>query len=244
MRLQNPNTSLLFTFLPSFIIEFKVVGGDGLFRALFPQLMREIIVGIVVVFVCGTAYADPLVRVYAIRGFAGVVFSRGMNKLCDELGGLPQVACTVEDFYSESEIERKASIDADAGQKVILVGHSWGANAALQIAATIPASVPLVVTIDPNWFPEPPPVPNNVEVVLNYYQDFDMLGRAVLIAGPEYRGKLIQIIRHEAHVMIDDDPEIHADVISQIKDILARLGTRAAHTPNMPARRPRRSKIH
>ena len=37
--------------------------------------------------------------------------------------------------------------------------------------------MPLIVAIDPNWFPEPPPVPDNAGVVLNFYQDYDLLGQ-------------------------------------------------------------------
>ncbi|HMK69468.1 MAG TPA: alpha/beta hydrolase [Xanthobacteraceae bacterium] len=201
---------------------------------LFRTLVQTVVFALALTLLGGAACADPLVRVYAIRGFVGIVFSRGMNQLCDELNKLPQVMCEVEDFHSEAEIEHEASIAFGQAQKVVLVGHSWGAHAALKIAATIPGSVPLVVTIDPNWFPEPPIVPNNVEVVLNYYQDFDMLGRAALTTAPGYAGSLVQILRNEPHVMIDASPAIHAEIMNRIKDIVAKLEPR----PNKPARAP------
>lgn len=211
-------------------------GSRDLFRGLRRQpLVRKLVLAVILVAVtCGTGCADPLVRVYAVRGFAGVVFSRGMNKLCEELEALPQVACTVEEFYSESEIKRKASIAVAAGQKVVFVGHSWGANVVLQIAAAMPGNVPLVVTIDPNWFPAPPTVPNNAEIVLNYYQDFDMLGRAALTAAPGYRGKLLQFVRREPHVLIDASPDIHAEVFTRIQNIVAGL-TPVPTVPSNPS---------
>ena len=217
-----------------------------LFRGLRRQpLVRKLVFAVILAAVSsGTACADPLVRVYAIRGFAGVAFSRGMNKLCEELKALPQVACTVEDFYSKSEIEHQASIAVAAGQKVVFVGHSWGAHAALQIAAAMPGNVPLVVSIDPNWFPAPPTVPNNAEVVLNYYQDFDMLGRAALTAAPRYRGKLLQFVRREPHVLIDASPVIHAEVFTRIQNIVAGLAPQPTGPLNPSAHLPSRPKLH
>jgi len=192
---------------------------------------RKLLVVAILTLTCGTAWADPLLRVFAIRGFAGVVFSQGLNQFCHELARIPQVACTVEDFNDASDIEGKASAAMAAGQRLILVGHSLGAHAALRIAAAIKGSIPLIVTIDPNWFPTPPAVPENAEIVLNYYQDFDMLGRAILQPSPAFRGKLYQIRRSEAHVGIERSPQIHAEIIAQIRNVLASM--------NSPSPRPR-----
>ena len=70
---------------------------------------RKLLVVAILTLTCGTAWADPLLRVFAIRGFAGVVFSQGLNQFCHELARIPQVACTVEDFNDASDIEGKAS---------------------------------------------------------------------------------------------------------------------------------------
>jgi pimeloyl-ACP methyl ester carboxylesterase len=192
---------------------------------------RKLLVVAILILTCGTAWADPLLRVFAIRGFAGVVFSRGLNQFCEELARIPQVACTVEDFNDASDIEGKASAAMAAGQRLILVGHSLGAHAALRIAAAMKGSIPLIVTIDPNWFPTPPAVPENAEIVLNYYQDFDMLGRATLQPSPAFRGKLYQFRRSEAHVGIERSPQIHAEIIAEIRNVLVSM--------NSPPPRPR-----
>lgn len=170
------------------------------------------------------AWAEPLLHVYAIRGFAGVVFSRGMNTLCEELANMPEVACTVENYYNAPSIEEQASQSMAAGQVLILVGHSLGAHAALKVAGAMQGSIPLIVTIDPNWF-APPAIPPNVEVVLNYYQNFDVLGRATLQAPPGFRGELQQFPRKEPHIMIDGSADIHAEIIRRIKAILANLNS-------------------
>ena len=144
-----------------------------------------------------------------------------MNQLCDELAKFPQVVCTVEDHHKAAEVEIRVAASVAAGQRLVLVGHSWGAHAALRIANAVKANIPLMVTVDPNWFPTPPTVPQNVEIVLNYYQDFDVLGRAVLQPSPNFRGKLYQFRLNEPHVLIDRSEQIHAEVIARIGAILA-----------------------
>jgi pimeloyl-ACP methyl ester carboxylesterase len=183
------------------------------------------------------AAADPVVRLYSNRGFAGVAFSRGMNNQCEEVARMPQVICTVEEHYRAADIEPQAVQAIASGQKLVLVGHSWGAHAALNIAAAIKGSVSLLVTIDPNWFPTPPRVPANVEIALNYYQDVDVLGRAVLQPSPAFRGQFQQFRRGESHVMIDRSPEIHAEILARIRSLLASQTTQQRRIPDTNRRK-------
>lgn len=183
------------------------------------RLARTFVLAFCLAAICSAVQADPLVRVFAIRGFAGVAFSRGMNTLCDELASMPDVRCTVGDFYEQSDIKTKAADAMSAGQQLVFVGHSLGAHTALLVAGEMNGSVPLVVTIDPNWF-SPPAVPENIKVVLNYYQNFDVLGRAVLTAPPGYKGELDQILIDRPHVLIDKTPQIHTEIITRIEKIL------------------------
>jgi len=98
------------------------------------------------------AEAASPVRVFAIRGVGGVFFSRGMNALCDELAELISVTCTVEDFTEITSIESQARAADAAGAQVVLVGHSMGADAAIEIANEIAGPVALVAAIDPSRF--------------------------------------------------------------------------------------------
>jgi pimeloyl-ACP methyl ester carboxylesterase len=204
------------------------------------KFAHKLAVAAILLLTCGEVAAQPLLRVYAIRGFAGVVFSRGMNQLCDELASIPRIACTVNDFFEEAKIEGDASAAMAAGQRLIIVGHSLGAHAALRIAAAMKGAIPLVVTIDPNWFPTPPAVPQNALVVLNYYQDFDVLGRATLQTPPAFRGQLHQFRRSEAHVLIDRSPDIHAEIVARIRNILASMPSRGHAVPPSDFDRRRR----
>jgi pimeloyl-ACP methyl ester carboxylesterase len=187
---------------------------------------------------CSAAWAETSVRVFAIRGFIGVVFSRGMNTLCDELAKIEGVDCTVEDFYDLSAITSKAAAVMAAGQHLVLVGHSAGGNAALNIAAAMTEKVPLIVTVDPSllWTTL---VPETADIVINYYQNVDVLGRATLQASPGFRGELQNILRYEPHVLIDAAPEIHAEIITRIKNMVSARATSSLPVP-MPPVRPRR----
>ena len=122
------------------------------------------------------AEAASPVRVFAIRGVGGVLFSRGMNALCDELAELVSVTCTVEDFTEVTNIESQARVADAAGAQAVLVGHSMGADAAIEIANEIAGPVALVAAIDPSRFAALP-VPVNVAVVLNYYERMGIYGR-------------------------------------------------------------------
>ena len=159
------------------------------------------------------------------------MLSQGMNKLCEGLASIPQVTCTVEDFYDAFDIKDKASAAMATGQRLVLVGHSFGANAALYVAAAMKGPVPLVVTIDPNWF-APPAVPENAEIVLNYYQTSGVIGHAVLQPPPGFQGKLHQFHRSEPHHQIDASTEIHAEILTRVRAIVA------SPDPSLPAHKP------
>ena len=199
-----------------------------------PLLVLAVILNIL----CSAAWAEAPVRVFAIRGFVGVVFSRGMNTLCDELARIEGVDCTVEDFHDLSAITRKAAAAMAAGQQLVLVGHSAGGNAALNIAAAMTEKVPLIVSVDPSllWTTL---VPETADIVINYYQNVDVLGRATLQASPGFRGELQNILRYEPHVLIDAAPEIHAEIITRIKNMLSARAASSLPVP-LPPVRPRR----
>ena len=169
------------------------------------------------------AEAASPVRVFAIRGVAGVLFSRGMNALCDELAELVSVTCTVEDFTEVTSIESQARAADAAGEQVVLVGHSMGADAAIEIANEIATPVALVAAIDPSRFAARP-VPVNVAVVLNYYERSDIygrfFGRGVVSTAEGFKGRIMRIELDEPHMVIDRDPEIHAAIIAEITNLL------------------------
>jgi hypothetical protein len=199
---------------------------------------RLLVVAVILNVLCSAAWAETAVRVFAIRGFVGVVFSRGMNSLCDELARIEGVDCTVEDFHDVSAITRKAAAAMAAGQQLVLVGHSAGGNAALIVAAAMTEKVPLIITVDPSLLMSTL-VPETADIVINYYQNVDVLGRATLQASPGFRGELQNILRYEPHVVIDGAPEIHAEIITRVKNMLSARAASSLPVP-LPPVRPRR----
>jgi hypothetical protein len=166
---------------------------------------------------CGCALAaEP--RVLLLRGWLGV-FSTGMDSLADELKARGIDAEVRRHLYwttAVSEILR----DRAAGRigTLILVGHSQGANDAIEIARALQLShvpVDLLVTIAPYG---QKPVPANVVRAINYYQG----GGWGLPLTPEtgFRGKLSNIDLADDptifHLNIDKSDRIHAEILREI----------------------------
>lgn len=181
---------------------------------------------------------DPI-HAFAIRGLAGgppLYFSGGMDTLAEKLRRTG-VACTVHDHGSflrpygdVPAICDQALRAAERGARVVLIGHSMGADAALKVATLLDARrvpVPLVVCFDPTAFKlvfGPPPVPRNVGRAICFYQNLTPLGRGRLRAGPGFSGQLVQELHDRIHSRIDDDPVLHARVLAEV----ARLRSQGA----------------
>ena len=187
------------------------------------MILHALVLGVVLGFGMTLAEAASSVRVFAIRGVGGPLFSRGMNRLCDELAELASVTCTVEDFTDVTSIESQAQAADAAGAQVVLVGHSMGADAAIEIASDLAGPVALVAAIDPSRFGVRP-VPVNVAVVLNYYQRIDFygrfFGRGMVSTAEGFKGRITRVERDETHMVIDHDPEIHAAIVAEIINML------------------------
>jgi len=107
-------------------------------------------------------------RVYMFRGLNGV-FSTGLDKIGHQLAreGFTVAVMQYDDWpQAEAEIRGSAS-----KSPLVLVGHSWGADDAIQLAQSLAAAptqpITLLLTLDPVT---PPPVPSNVRSVVNLYQ--------------------------------------------------------------------------
>jgi pimeloyl-ACP methyl ester carboxylesterase len=183
------------------------------------MMLHALVLGVALGFAMTVAEAASTVRVFAIRGVGGALFSRGMNALCDELAELASVTCTVEDFTDVASIESQAQASDAAGAQVVLVGHSMGADAAIEIASELAGPVALVAAIDPSRFAFRP-VPVNVAIVLNYYQRMDFFGRGMVSTAEGFKGRIMRVERDETHMVIDHDPEIHAAIVAEIINML------------------------
>jgi len=121
-----------------------------------------------------TAYRG---EVYLVRGFAGV-FSRGL----DQMGASLMAKGIKTKVISHLGWERAASTiirnqRTNGAAPVVLIGHSWGANAILRIAKSLQKrniKVDYFVTFEANV---DLPVPSNVKTAVNYYLSNSILGQ-------------------------------------------------------------------
>jgi thioesterase domain-containing protein len=150
------------------------------------------------------ASAEPHPHVYLFRGLADV-FSTGMDTLADELNK-QGVHATSHSHTDWKEIAERAIADYKAKKEkpIILIGHSLGADAAMEMADYLGdkgVPVALVVPFDAT---QSFPVPGNVARVINFTQrDY-----AQMRPGPGFRGLLINIdlsANHDiGHLNIDN----------------------------------------
>jgi pimeloyl-ACP methyl ester carboxylesterase len=119
------------------------------------------------------------IRVYLLRGLfvGGYIFSRGLDALAKKMESRVEnlkasVHWNEEWLFLENDAEAAYKQN---GARVVLIGHSAGADSALRIAASIaPAPVALVVTIDPTRIA--PSISSNIEHFLNLYNSTTLLG--------------------------------------------------------------------
>jgi pimeloyl-ACP methyl ester carboxylesterase len=175
--------------------------------------------------------AQPRAHVYLFRGLADV-FSIGMDTLADELNKRG-VYATSHSHGDWKSIADSAAADYKSGKEgpIILIGHSLGADAVMEMADYLGdkgVPVALVVPFDGT---QSFPAPGNVGRVINFTQrDY-----AYMRPGLGFRGSLSNVdlsADHSIdHVTIDESPQLHARVIAEV---LAIVGGRPPAAPAAP----------
>lgn len=167
-------------------------------------------------------------QIYLIRGLANI-FSTGLNVLQTELAkqgikaetrslSTPQsLAQSIADLYRSSRTERP----------VILVGHSFGADEAINTAAQLQKlkiPVALVVTFDPTIHG---PLTGNVHRAINFYSG----GKAIwgkVEPARDFKGRLLNVDTAKGknaipgidHFNIEKNEKLHQWAIREIKAAL------------------------
>ena len=224
------------------------------FRAL---LLRSVICGVI----CGAApaysglalaqaassqpaaapQASPAqVQVDLLRGLADI-FSRGMDTLTEKLNRQGYSA-RVYSTNGWRAVAQQTASRYFRGHKdiIVIIGHSLGANATLDIANYLGqhnVPVELIVTFDAT---DPRPVPKNVLHFVNFYQQ-NGFGKKV-VASPEFKGELSNIDLTAdtglSHTTIEKSPRLHAMVMQKIADIVnADLAKRVKAAKPKPKKR-------
>ena len=168
--------------------------------------------------------AAPSAHVYLLRGLMNI-FSLGMDTLAAELNRRG-VNTTVDNHSEWQSLADQAAANYRAGREgpIILIGHSLGADAVMEMASCLGTKgipVALVVPFDGT---ESFSASANVARVLNFTQHYYM-GR-----GPGFHGSLANVdLRSDPnidHLTIDKSPRLHARVIAEVLAIVG--GHRAA----------------
>ena len=182
----------------------------------------------VLLFGSSPGMAQPRAHVYLFRGLADV-FSLGMNTLTDELNNRG-VAATVHSHTDWKSIADKAAENYKVRKEgpIILIGHSLGADAVMEMADYLgDKGVPVALVI-PFDATQSLPAPGNVARVVNLTQrDY-----AYMKPGPGFRGSLANVdVSGDpdiSHTNIDKSPRLHARAISEV---LAVVGGRRVTAP-------------
>lgn len=162
------------------------------------------------------------VHVYLLRGWLDV-FSTGMDDLTVKLNrrGIRATVHGHMDYYILAESIAKRYRDGEK-ENVVIIGHSLGANAAVQMAQRLgdhKIPVPLVITYDPTVVVYATP---NVAHVVNFYQSNNGWGtRVASVQG--FNGKLDNLdLAREAelgHTGIDKSNKLHMQTIAYIQSL-------------------------
>jgi alpha-beta hydrolase superfamily lysophospholipase len=172
--------------------------------------------------------AESRAHVYLLRGLMNI-FSLGMDTLAEQLKRRG-VYATVHGYGEWQSLADRAAVDFKAGKEgpIILIGHSLGADAVMEMAAYLGRKgipVALVVPFDGT---QSFAASDNVARVLNLTQrDY-----AYMRSGPGFHGTLANVdVSSDPsidHINIDKSPRLHARVVSEV---LAVVGGHRAATP-------------
>ncbi|HWK86768.1 MAG TPA: hypothetical protein VNQ34_04605 [Xanthobacteraceae bacterium] len=189
-------------------------------------------------------------KVYLLRGLLNV-FSLGMDDLASKLERRGVTASVYEYGGWEAICQEAAARYRAGGGPIILVGHSLGADAVVDMSnrlGQMGVPVALVVAFDPTN----PSILNGktTSTFINYYQSDNGFGRAVS-RGPGFRGKLsnVDLRKHTefGHGSIDKSGMLHNAVIGRVMGLVGRgskpkAATSSTTTP-APAAAPRETAV-
>jgi hypothetical protein len=196
-----------------------------------------------------TAPATAGGHVYALRGLINI-FSYGMDEMvakCKRRG--IQASAHGHGEYPALAAEAAAKIKAGKGP-IIIIGHSYGADAAVAMATEMNkmgAPVALLVLYGPTV--EPLYIPSNVRAVVNYYQTSNAAWRAKAVPGPGFRGSINNVNLDKdqdvTHFNIEKLERLQNQAMSRIvaitgtgRPITDGTTTTATTNSNVPAARP------
>lgn len=172
---------------------------------------------------------QPRGRAYLFRGVAGLIYSRGIDKLAARIRRIGIPASVGTYLLWRPTVEEAIRDYRRDPQPVILIGHSMGGDCVLDFAemlnqAGIPVS--LLVTYDPTRIADD--VPPNVERYINIYQSSNFMGGGNVVQGSRFHG-------HYASYNLKDHTEIVHINIEKADLIQEQLVGKIAQLAGTPA---------
>ena len=167
------------------------------------------------------AWAGSRAHVYLFRGLADI-FSTGMDVLTDELNKRG-VYATSHSHTEWKALAEQAAANYKAGKEgpIILVGHSLGADAVMEMADYLGDKGVPVALVMPFDGTQSFAASGNVGRVINFTQrDY-----AYMRKGAGFRGSLVNVDVSSdpdiGHLNIDKSPRLHARAISEVLAVAA-----------------------
>jgi fermentation-respiration switch protein FrsA (DUF1100 family) len=167
---------------------------------------------------------EPRGRAYLFRGIAGLIYSRGMDRLAERIKRAG-IASSVDTYLMWREVADQAIRDYRRDpEPITLIGHSMGGDSALSFAEALNAEhipVSLLVTYDPSRIADD--VPPNVERYINIYQSSNMMGGGNVVQGARFHGHYASFNLKDhseiVHINIEKSERIQEQLVSKIAQL-------------------------
>lgn len=155
-------------------------------------------------------------QVYLVRGFLNV-FSLGMDTLATKLNSRG-VSVTVINHTEWRSLADQIAAGYKAGRRgpIVLIGHSFGADAIMEMGDYLGRQGVPIALIVPFDGTSSHAASANVARVLNFYNSAGVQ----ITPGPGFRGQLTNFYISDpnvSHSDVDDLPNLHAMVIGRIR---------------------------
>ncbi len=174
------------------------------------------------------------VKGFVIRGLFSVWFTRGPENLLAKLNAIEGVQLEIEDhgtwpnsFNHVGSITQRARAWKAAGHKIALIGHSFGATAAILAnnnLSNMNTAVDLLCPIDPAA-QYTTSINDTGQKVIGFFQkEPGNLGQGIDVAGKgwtaaEWKERVVQYQRHESHIAIVSDPWVHDKIHAAVEEL-------------------------
>lgn len=155
--------------------------------------------------------ADERFNVFLFRGLWGSIWSAGLDVLSEELRKNPRIDYVIVLPYTATDKAKK--LLSQFQDKTILIGHSFGVGAMLQIAEEMPnEKFPLAVSFDPSqYWGRGHKISSNIDKCINFWQDAPLW-----FIGNQKISGAHNIHVDTTHTDIEDRRDLHKIVLDEI----------------------------